>query len=1326
MGTINRKRIIFLSGILLIFGVLSFFLRGPYISNQLKRLILPELSMATGREVMAQKISINIFPLFIEAKGLKVFEHGKEILHIPIIKGYPEVSGLLTKEVVLRRLVIKTPYISTDDRQVQDIIQKVRKYLAMERKSSLKVVLKAIALDDGAFALRYQNMSFSGNGLSGEVIFTSPQKSVSARTSIPRISFSVKYLSSHIEGWPEIKAEIKGIAAVKDEAIAVQGLQIGFYGSMFHASGSYAKGQGDLQVRLGLLTESFKKIFGLKQPGEGGITAKGKVHLVADDLLRSNVDMQLEGDLYLQTLMELLQVKDRIEGHVSFTGTIQGFFNNLKGKAKARLKKGNLFDIDLDELTCAIAYSGGLFHFTDGKASLYHGHADAEASLAVVGANDFSLQTKVSDVDSAAVFKLIRWDPGIPPGKVSGELSTSGQEFNPSGRFDYESSTEGKDVLGRVKSAKGSFRVRGSVLTFTDAEVNTRQSVFALNGDIDTAASGLLSLRAEMKTSDVRDITLPYLHELMGSGTASGTITGSFDNPVLSAKIRLRGVSFEQYQLGDVVGNFDYRKNLLEAKEISVGDVSHPGESTAIKATGSIGFPQAKALFEFEAPQYALRVSMKNGDLEQLTRIVYKKTVNPSPRGKVSSDFSISGTGPIPHFEGSLTISNAQANGISFDSASASFSYDNKNLVIRNALVKKGQSTLTSEGSLSREDTFTFKAAGSKIFLKDIISRTLPFDAYFTFRAEGKGTLDNPEVEVEGTLKGGKFKNIDVGDGKIKASLSGHVLMLESAFFEDKVVLSGKAELKGDTPWKARLDVKQGRYDFLLGAFLKEIPEDLLINMKGYAEMSGNRNHFSAGAVVNQLNATLFGYSFSNDSEVRLEMNDRTMLFSAVKVQSGTGSLKVAGSMEIGRGYNLSIEGRSALLPLKGFSKKIETLQGDASFVLSVAGAWDNPKINGGVTVSGGIFAMKDMPYRISSINGYFFIDEDKIMIQRLSGRIGGGGIDISGVAYLQALRIKRFYIDAVANKVEFDVSKDFPVNLSGNLLYAGTLDSQTLSGAIKVNHALYEEPIEWQSWLLKAKTKESPRGEIGALDKIRLNVSVQGENDIRIHNNVARASLKMDIVVRGTLAHPLIFGRAETITGIVFFRNNEFKILSATADFSDPKRINPVMNIVAETSIQDYDIRMSLEGQVDHFTMSLSSNPSLVETDILSLLTVGTLASTSNGVQGGLGSSAAASLLSGQMENLAEERIKSITGLDRIGVESAVSTVTGKPEQRLTASKRLIGDKLSVTYSTPFASVATNVIRIEYNVMSNVSLIGLRDETGAFGGGIKFRFGFK
>jgi len=55
---------------------------------------------------------------------------------------------------------------------------------------------------------------------------------------------------------------------------------------------------------------------------------------------------------------------------------------------------------------------------------------------------------KVWDVDSPPLLKLIGWDPGLPLGKVKGELRSAGELFEPSGWFEYASVREGSDFPG--------------------------------------------------------------------------------------------------------------------------------------------------------------------------------------------------------------------------------------------------------------------------------------------------------------------------------------------------------------------------------------------------------------------------------------------------------------------------------------------------------------------------------------------------------------------------------------------------------------------------------------------------------------------------------------------------------------------------------------------------------------------------------------------------------------------------------------------------------------------------------------------------------------
>jgi len=215
-------------------------------------------------------------------------------------------------------------------------------------------------------------------------------------------------------------------------------------------------------------------------------------------------------------------------------------------------------------------------------------------------------------------------------------------------------------------------------------------------------------------------------------------------------------------------------------------------------------------------------------------------------------------------------------------------------------------------------------------------------------------------------------------------------------------------------------------------------------------------------------------------------------------------------------------------------------------------------------------------------------------------------------------------------------------------------------------------------------------------------------------------------MILRGSISNLVLLGRVESTDGYIYFRNNEFRIVYASADFVDPNRIKPVINMTAETEVQGYDIRLNLEGQIEQFSLALTSAPYLEEVDILALLTVGQRGKHLKGLEGGIGAGEATSFLTGKAQDVIEERLRTITGIDRFQVEPYVSQSAGTVEPRVTVSERIIGNKFFVTYTSSLASTEEQALKLEYLLNRNVSLIGVTDEQGTVGGDIKFRFEFK
>src|SRR5574340_598459 len=192
------KRIAYLSAGVLLIGIIIFVSRGPYISNTLKKIILPELENMTGRKVIAQSIYLNLFPLFIEAKGVKLFDdEGNRVMTVDRIKGYPKLYAIRRKKIALKRIVIKEPELWIDREQADDIIKRVKEYLIKENPKRMKVTVDVIEVRDGGFSFYdpAYGADLRGRGLNGEILLGETM----------RMKANIKEFISSIRDFPELK-----------------------------------------------------------------------------------------------------------------------------------------------------------------------------------------------------------------------------------------------------------------------------------------------------------------------------------------------------------------------------------------------------------------------------------------------------------------------------------------------------------------------------------------------------------------------------------------------------------------------------------------------------------------------------------------------------------------------------------------------------------------------------------------------------------------------------------------------------------------------------------------------------------------------------------------------------------------------------------------------------------------------------------------------------------------------------------------------------------------------------------------------------------------
>ena len=334
----------------------------------------------------------------------------------------------------------------------------------------------------------------------------------------------------------------------------------------------------------------------------------------------------------------------------------------------------------------------------------------------------------------------------------------------------------------------------------------------------------------------------------------------------------------------------------------------------------------------------------------------------------------------------------------------------------------------------------------------------------------------------------------------------------------------------------------------------------------------------------------------------------------------------------------------------------------------------------------------------------------------------------VTGTAQLQGSALVEFSSKAAIENVTVRYPPGMTATLGGSLYYDGDPSSQTLSGEVGIRRARYEKRVEWKSMLVDFSREftRKKNEDLGWLGDTLLNVRFYGKENILFESNLAKIPLDIDMLFQGTVSQPQLLGRIEARKGEVYFRQNVFRIIHASADFTDPGRINPTLDVQAETRVREYQIRLGVSGTADRATVAFVSDPALTDSNILALLTLGKRGEELKGKEANVGFGEATSFATGKFQDILESRARSLTGLDRFQVDPYLSK-TDVAVPRVTVGKAVVQDKLFMTYSSNVgASTPEQVFRIEYVLNKNISLIGERNEVGNLGADVKFRFEFR
>ncbi|MCK9418043.1 MAG: translocation/assembly module TamB domain-containing protein [Nitrospirae bacterium] len=841
----------------------------------------------------------------------------------------------------------------------------------------------------------------------------------------------------------------------------------------------------------------------------------------------------------------------------------------------------------------------------------------------------------------------------------------------------------------------------------------------ALHGDgrADTAKGfdALLSAASSGKGRTISILTgLPF----EGPVKVTGRLSGKLDSPRFDGSLSAGPVTVRGVLISSIAGRIEY-----EHKKILLSSVDIAEQSSRYIFSGSVDL-------NGKEPVYSARLRVLRSNVVNVVAMFYKQLPLVL---SATGELTFSGTAQNYSGNGHLTLDAGSAYGESFVRGAVTASLTNGRIAFPQVVLYKERGMVKATGWIGFHDgKYSADLESRGIDLSEVDRlKDLPIAGEGNLDIHSSGTFTLPVVRASLTVEALSYHQVSMGGIHAIAFIRDGVIFCKTGLPGDRVNLTMRWTLHTPYPWTADVKILTDDFDPLSMLDKKGLADRVKVAAEGVLRAQGrglDLSTISGEAIFKKLRLFIGDYRIDNDSEVKLSVEGSKISVKALNFVGADTRFGITGWVRPMEEIDIALKGTANLSLLKLLYREVEHAAGVAEVKFGIKDTWKNPDITGELLLRNGEIKIKDIPQRFTALNSKIVFEQGRIVADSLSGEVGGGTLSASGWAQLSGLQLQDFSAKASVDNVTVRYPEGLTSTLSGELYYDGDASEQSLAGDITIIRSRYDKRVEWKSMLVDIGRGlyQKKKTEVAWIGDTQVNIRFHGENNILFQNNLAKMPLAVDVFLRGTVNHPQLLGRIEARSGVVYFRKNEFKILRASVDFVDPNRMNPVLDIQAETQVREYKIRLAVTGTAEHAVITYISEPSLIDTDILALLTLGKTGSELKGKETGVGVGEATSFATGQFQDVIERNAKRLTGLDRFQVDPYVGkSDTSVP--RVTVGKELVRNKLYATYSSNVGATAPEqLFRMEYLLNRHFSVVGERNETGNNGADIKYRFEFK
>jgi translocation and assembly module TamB len=850
-----------------------------------------------------------------------------------------------------------------------------------------------------------------------------------------------------------------------------------------------------------------------------------------------------------------------------------------------------------------------------------------------------------------------------------------------------------------------------NMIRITETTLRVPSATILAQGEIGSRSNSKSNLQIHGNVSDLHQLAgligavrggqAPI--EITGSASLQAVVQGSMQEPAMAGQVSARNLQVEGSQWSGATVKVQANPSGVVLQDTTLVS-AHQGRASL---SAHIGLNNWSYLPSSPIAGSLMVQRLSIVDLQHLANLHYPVS------GDLSADVSFHGSQLQPAGNGTATIDNARAYGEAFQHLATTFRANKDTLVSTLDVNMPAGSANATLSYTPRNKAYSVRLDARSVILQKlhiVQEKNLGVAGTLKVAANGEGTLDNPQLTATIAVPQLQLRDRSISQikGDLRVANQRAELTFDSNVGQASIHSHATVNLTGDYKAEATLDTGAVRIGPLLAMYVSKLPQGFQGETELHASLKGplkDQSRIEAHLTIPTLKANYQALEIGAATPIRVDYSNAVITLQPAEIRGTGTSLRLQGNIPVDESSTptVSAQGSVDFRIVRILEPDVQS-SGSLSLDVHASGSTKNPTVQGQIHLQDVALSTPSSPLGVQNLSGNLDISNSAIQVSGLAGEVGGGHVSLGGtISYRPNLR---FNLTMQSQSVRLLYPDGLRTVLDGNLVFSGTKDASTLNGRVLIDSLSFTPDFDLSKFSDQFGGSTVP-AEPGLADNIKLSVALQSKGDLSANSSQVSLEGQVNLQLTGTAANPVVIGRTNLTSGELFYRNVRYQLDRGIITFDNPNETEPMMNIAASTTIEQYNLTLTVRGTFDKLLTSYTSDPPLATADIINLIAQGHTTQDQTAA-----SQSTDSILASQVTSQFTGSIQHLAGISSLQIDPLLGGNNSNPSARVAIQQRVTKNFL-FTFSTDLSQPGTEIVQGDYQLNKRWSVSLTRDEVG-------------